>query len=292
MSGDKPGGIMISNRRYRRLIETNVFLNIGFVLVAFGAPHQCIAQQKLDPPSQSPVPRPGADHVLITVSVTDAKGNLVRGLKQNQFAVFSDKARQEISFFSDKDEPASVVLLVDMSASMKTDNRYSFIKEAFSSFIKAGNEANEYAVMNFAVDSQVSLDWTSDTNAVLDALGKLATEKPKKRTALYDACYHAVEMAKNGGRSKRAVILFSDGIDAESATDSQKRLQRALRESDVVVYVVNVIGRQGAMPRFVPSDETLTEIVQASGGKQFYADNPAQMSLVFGIFAVYLSRSM
>jgi hypothetical protein len=85
-------------------------------------------------------------------------------------AVFRDKAKQEISFFSDLDEPVSVVLLVDTSRSMQ--GRLSFIKEAFSSFIKAGNQENEYAIMSFAVDSQILLDWTRDANAVLDVLGK------------------------------------------------------------------------------------------------------------------------
>lgn len=102
---------MIAKKRYRRLIEAIVFLNLVFALVVIGAPHQCLAQQKSSPPSQGSVPRPSADHVVLTVSVTDSQGNLVRELKQNHFAVFSDKAKQEISFFSDQDEPVSVVLL-------------------------------------------------------------------------------------------------------------------------------------------------------------------------------------
>src|SRR5215510_219071 len=140
------GGIMIAKKRNRRSIGAIVFLNLVFAPFVIGASHHCIAGQKSDPPSQAASSRPGADHVLLTVSVTDAQGNLVRELKQNHFAVFSDKAKQEITYFSDHDEPVSVVLLVDTSGSMQTEkttvHRYSFIKEAFSSFIKAGNEAN------------------------------------------------------------------------------------------------------------------------------------------------------
>src|SRR5262245_7912823 len=120
MRRDKQGGIMIAKMRHRSRIEVIIFLNLVFVLVVISAPHLCLAQQKPDPPSQASVPRPSADHVLLKVSVTDADGNLVRGLKQNHFAVFSDKVKQEISFFSDRDEPASVVLLVDTSGSMQT----------------------------------------------------------------------------------------------------------------------------------------------------------------------------
>ncbi len=155
---------MIAKRKCHGLIGAIVFLNLVFALVVIGASHHCMAQQKPAPPAQSLVPSPSPDQVLLTVSVTNSQGGLVRELKQNHFAVFSDKTKQEISFFSDRDESVSVVLLVDTSGSMQTAkstvSRYSFIKEAFSSFIKASNEANEYAIMSFAVDSQVRLDWT------------------------------------------------------------------------------------------------------------------------------------
>lgn len=85
-----------------------------------------------------------------------------------------------------------------------------------------------------------------------------------------------------------SLILFSDGVDYGSDRESQKRLERALRESDVAVYAVNVIGRQNVIPMIDRSNETLSKIVPVSGGMQFYADNPAQMSAVFEIIAVLL----
>jgi VWFA-related protein len=140
--------------------------------------------------------------------------------------------------------------------------------------------------MRFAIDAQMVLSWTSDDDSVLNALGQLATEKPRKATALHDACYQALEEAKKSRFSKRVIILFTDGMDYEPKKGSRERLQRALRESDIMVYAVNVIGRQNfALQMDRRSDATLSKIVTVSGGMQLYADNPEQMGTVFKIIA-------
>lgn len=77
-------------------------------------------------------------------------------------------------------------------------------------------------------------------------------------------------------------------MDLESSRESQKRLQRALRESDVMVYAVNVVGRQSFGRQIDMSNDTLSKIVPVSGGMQFYADNPVQMGAAFEIIAVLL----
>jgi Ca-activated chloride channel family protein len=169
----------------------------------------------------------------LTVTVMNKKGEAVSGLRRDNFQVFMDKDAADIVDFRQEDEPVSVGIIFDTSASVAAlQSMKSLIKDlqqALRTFMDTSNQANEYFVMAFNVKPQLLLDWTSDPRAIIDALSVL---QPRGNTALYDACYLAIDKVQHGRNSKRILILISDGEDNVS-TYSFDQVRDELRISDV-----------------------------------------------------------
>src|SRR3981081_1034087 len=132
------------------------------------------------------------------------------------------------------------------------------------------------------------MDRTRDGNAVLD---KLTFVQTKNNTALYDACYLGVERVKRGTHPKRARLLISDGQDNNSRYTFNE-LRRVLKESDVVLYAVGILGGsdvgsslgmegQGIM-------DELAGVAGVSGAKRFSRRWPAEMDDIFEQIALEL----
>ena len=102
----------------RRPLATPRLLVLG-VLAAVLVPGS--ASRAQTPPRATPRPPvfgAGIEVINLNVSVTDARGRYVTDLVKNDFAVFEDGVRQELSIFNHEDIPISLVLMMDTSASM------------------------------------------------------------------------------------------------------------------------------------------------------------------------------
>src|SRR5437762_7349764 len=224
------------------------------------------------------------DLVNLTVTVTDTYGRYVSGLNQNAFAVFDEKLPQDISFFSDDDAPVSVGVIFDVSGSMGGD-KIRRAREALSRFIQTSHNADEYFLIAFKSRAQLLHDKTRDGNAVLD---KMTFVQTRGNTALYDACYLGVEKVQRGAHPKRALLLISDGQDNNSRYTFNE-LRRLLKESDVVLYGIGILGGGDAGSSLgMEGQGILDELAGVSGGKAFFPRGPAEMDDIFEQIALEL----
>jgi Ca-activated chloride channel family protein len=189
-------------------------------------------------------PKTDDAQVLLSVSVTNRNGIPVKGLEKDHLTVFSGKTAQEINFFSDQDEPASVVFLIDTSGSMQFSGRKSNLaalaRSSILDFIATGNEANEYAILGFGVETRQSLNWSQDGGAIVASLSQLAATEAKGPTAFYQACYNAVDLIKRSKHRKRVMIILSDGEDNASKDLKYSSLRRTLLENRTQVFTVTI----------------------------------------------------
>ena len=246
------------------------------------------------------------DLVSVTVTVTDRDGRYVEGLDKSAFAVYDDKAPQEITFFTDEDAPISVGIVFDMSGSMSGE-KISRARDAVARFIETSHPGDEYFLIAFDSRPRLLLDRTHDSAAILN---KVAFVQPFGRTALYDAAYLGVEKLLHGMHERRALIIISDGED-NSSRYSLKELVRQVKESGVLVYTVGIL-EQPAYPNHARADElflrrpisttftplesashqydrmTLEELSAPSGGRAFLAHNAGEMTEVFESIALEL----
>jgi Ca-activated chloride channel family protein len=234
------------------------------------------------------------DNVVFSTTVINKKGELVTGLQRNDFQISVDNKAANIIDFREEDLPLNVGIVFDTSASIAGNPRQSSAKaireviqsvqQALKGFLKMSNPENEYFLITFSDTSQLVLDWTSDSEALIGTLGGA---RPKGNTAFYDACYLAIDKVQRGHHSKRALILISDGQDNVS-THSFVDVRDKLRTSDVLVYSVS-FSRPDLMPTESKQDgqEISKQFSLVSGGRAFYKSSakPAEVVAMFEMIA-------
>jgi Ca-activated chloride channel homolog len=182
--------------------------------------------------------RSGVELVNVTATVTDATGRFVSGLRQEDFTVYDDGARQEVTYFNNDRVPVSLGILLDTSGSMTSD-KIATAKAAINRFIyDLLGKDDELFFMEFANHPRLAQQWTHDRRMISRAVERV---NPSGGTALYDAVADAIPFASAGENRKKAILVISDGNDSNSDT-SVSELRQLIRESEVLVYALGVDG--------------------------------------------------
>jgi Ca-activated chloride channel family protein len=224
------------------------------------------------------------DLVTLTLTVTDQFGRYVSGLNKNAFTVKDNNEEQELTFFSDIDAPVSVGVLFDVSGSMSGD-KIAKARKALERFINTSHPSDEYFLIAFNTRAQLLLDRTRNGEQVLD---KLQLVQPKSNTALYDAVYLGVERVTRGSHQKKALLIISDGQDNSSRYNFGE-VKRLLKESDVTVYSIGILGGGDAGSSLgMQGQSFLDELSGISGGKSFYPNTSVEMDEIFERIALEL----
>jgi len=223
------------------------------------------------------------DLITLNVTLTDMYGRFVTGLTKEAFTVLDDKEPQEITFFSDDDAPVSLGVIFDVSGSMGKD-KIAKARDALKHFIETSHDGDEYFLIGFNQRSQVLMDKTRDSDALLT---KLTFVQTKGQTALYDACYLGVEKVTRGTHPKRALLIISDGQD-NSSRYTFNELRRNLKESDVLIYAIGISDKGDPSGLGMGGQAILDEIAGVSGGRAFFPDTAAEMNEIFERIAIEL----
>lgn len=215
--------------------------------------------------------------VLLRASVIDKRGKVVEGLKQEQFTVENEGIEQKISYFSNKEEPYSISILFDISASVEQTSRYINAKSALN-FIQKANPQNEYSMIAFNSEVIELTDWGKDQKQIADLLNKII--EPKKidaKTVFYNALVYAEKKFKDSKYANKALLIFSDGQDNASSYD-YKTVNRMLEESDAVIYSIRLTDHRDAKTiENIQGQALLDELAKVSGGSAFYARKATEM---------------
>lgn len=224
------------------------------------------------------------DLISFNVTVTDTAGHAVTGLIKNSFSIYDNGKSQEIHFFSDEDVPASVGIVFDTSGSM-SGGKIIEAKESLARFIRTSKEEDEFFLIDFNERARLLLDKTRDADAILKKFGYV---EPDGNTAFYDAVYFGVENLLRGSRTRKILLVISDGEDNESRYTFDE-LRRRLRETEVILYAV---GFGGYFPRKggLNGRDTLKELARATGGKAFFPKGAVETDEAFERISLEMRR--
>jgi Ca-activated chloride channel family protein len=191
-----------------------VFATI-LILVLF-LPGMGAEQREREQSGDIPRYRVGVDIVSLPVVVTTAKGKRITDLHKDDFRIYENDVEQEIAAFAATDEPLAVALLLDTSGS--TQKKLARIQNAAIDFVNQLHPDDEVAVISFADDVRLQSDFS--INRDKNARGIKMT-RTGECTALYEAVWLALEQVLDPVPERKALVLFTDGVDTCSI-DSNK----------------------------------------------------------------------
>lgn len=197
------------------------------------------------PPTPTPTPTPKEEinpgdvisvtttEVMLPVTVRDESGRLASDLKREDFRVFEDGREQPLSDLALRQVPVDVVLMVDASSSVASN--LDDFRRAADGFAERLTSDDRISLIKFDDRIQLLQDWTKSRFQLRRALTRI---EAGMFTRFNDALTLAARQQFGASKSRRAVIVLSDGIDSGRGTSLDSAF-RALLESQVVVYVVS-----------------------------------------------------
>lgn len=172
--------------------------------------------------------------IQIPVVVSDKGGRYILDLSKREFSIYEDGVRQTIEFFGTVEEPFSVALVLDTSGS--TAAQLEYIKASAIAFIDSLRPHDKVMVIGFSDSVEVKCEMTGDRDVLYQAVKSLSSGE---FTQVYEAVYTAVWERLQGISGRKAVILFTDGIDtASSEIIAEDTLDAVVESEDVIVYAI------------------------------------------------------
>ncbi len=225
------------------------FKLVFILLIIAGFSNYNFAQDKKD---DDEVLRVDTQFIDVPIVVTDKSGKPVLNLKQNNFVIYENGKKQEISDFAATNAPFEVALLLDTSGSTRSD--LSLIQRAAENFInslRVGDKVSIIAFKSSKVDNKSTA--TSEVlNALTDDRAKLKTAlaqvKTSNGTPYYDGLLQVVEKVfkdapKEEFRGRRALVALTDGVDSTSVSEFAEAREQ-FNEAGIVSYFIQVDTRE------------------------------------------------
>jgi Mg-chelatase subunit ChlD len=219
----------------------SVILVLVIALTAGFAQTRPASQKPQQPqPSATPPEEPqdvetlkiDTDLVTVPLIATDRAGLYITDLRKEEFTITEDDVPQQVAFFGKVAAPFHVVLLLDTSSS--TRDKLREIQRAANAFVDQLQPQDRVKVISFDDKVNDLNDFTSNRDLLHAAINKT---KSGEGTKVYDA----IELGINTIRrinGRKAIVLFSDGMDWHSDHATFEGTVRSLDEEGVVVYPI------------------------------------------------------
>lgn len=218
--------------------------------------------------------------VRLLITVKDAAGALIGGLQKKDFTVFDNGVKQDIAVFErHTDQPLSISVLVDTSASTRKDLQYEL--DSVNRFLKAvlreGNADDAVALYAFNWEVRLVASFTRRLDRLEHGLRQL---HPEGGTSMYDAIYLASNDLE-GREGRHIIVIVTDGGDTTSYKDFNHALEAAQR-ADTVIYPILVVPITNPAGRNIGGEHALTTMANGTGGAVFTPDlGPASLDEAF-----------
>jgi Ca-activated chloride channel family protein len=177
--------------------------------------------------------RANVDMVSLPVVVTNRMGKRITDLTKSDFRIFENGVEQEIAGFAATDEPVSIALLLDTSAS--TEFKLAKIQNAAIEFVHQLHPDDEVAVLSFADDVKLQTDFTINRDRNEYGIKKTRTGE---WTVAYEAVWLALEEVLKPIKTRKALVLFTDGVDTRSYKATERETLELAKETQATIYCV------------------------------------------------------
>jgi Ca-activated chloride channel family protein len=254
--------------------------------------------QEQNPPQQvagDDVVRVSTTLVTVPVSVMDREGRFIPGLTEKQFHIYEDGIEQRIAYFDNAEKPFTVALMLDTSDS--TRFKLKDIQNAALEFIDELRPDDRVIVAAFDKNVAVLAEATNDRRVLTTAIHRLNTGGS---TGLYNAIDVIINKRLNRIRGRKAIVLFTDGVDTASQSATYEGTLRFAQELDSLIYPIQYdtfedlrkqateMNAQMVTTRgetlsvaYARAERYLRQMADKTGGRFYYAGNLKTLRDVF-----------
>jgi VWFA-related protein len=171
--------------------------------------------------------------ITIPVSVLDRDGRFISGLQQKDFQIFENGTAQQIDYFASVEKPFTVVLLIDVSPS--TQYRIDEIQDAAIAFVNQLRQDDKVVVISFDERVHVLSPVTNNRNVLRNAIRQANFGDG---TSLYEAVDYTIRQQLRLIQGRKAVVLFTDGVDTTSQRADYQSTVKDVEEVDALFYPI------------------------------------------------------
>jgi len=236
------------------LLTASLFVALSQTPVAAQAPTgpQTGQQpQQNPPPSQNPQapagqqqsPPPGGVSIsvevpLVTMEVaaTTSNGDILTGLKKENFRVYEDGVPQQISNFGPSDSPITMVLVLEFSGRLY--GFFGYYAKYWSQYLFANLKQQDWiALETFDMRTRIEADFTQNKEEVLAAINHLYFPGFSESN-VFDALLETTDRLKDV-KGKKSIVLIASGVDTFSKHNLDQTMKE-LRQSDVTIFCIGM----------------------------------------------------
>ncbi|HVE58851.1 MAG TPA: VWA domain-containing protein [Pyrinomonadaceae bacterium] len=171
--------------------------------------------------------------VTMPVSVLDRDGRFISGLQQKDFQIFENGVQQKVEYFQSVEQPFTVILLIDVSPS--TQFQIDEIQDAAIAFVNQLRRDDKVQVISFDERVHVLSPVTNNRQVLRNAI--LQTEFGDG-TSLYEAVDFVIARQLQQIQGRKAVVLFTDGVDTTSRRANYQTTIRQAEEAEALFYPI------------------------------------------------------
>ena len=204
----------------------------------------------------------GVNVVEVYASVTDGRGEPVKGLRRDDFELRENGEVQQISTFAAADFPLAVALALDRSFSM-AGQRLELAKAGARAFLGELRPRDEAMVIAIGSEIETVAPLSAERARQLEAVARLDAFGT---TGLHDAIISAID-AVQPGKGRRALVLLSDGNDRYSRRSASDALERA-RSADVMIFPIALGATRPPL---------FAELATLTGGRSYHVSDPNRL---------------
>src|SRR6267154_2080275 len=257
-------------------------------------------EPKAAPPQQKPQEAGASIAVEVPVVTMDViaatnHGDLLTGLKKENFRIIDDGVAQTISNFGSSEAPITIVMLMEFSSRGYYDWFAYQAKYWADAFFPNLKQKDWVALVTFDMKTRTEVDFTQNKDEVRNALYHLYFPGFSESN-VFDAVLDTSERMKDV-RGKKSILLLATGVDTFSKHTLDQTMKQ-LRQSDVSIFAVgldkpyiNFIesrGYLGSHLNYLQGENQLRTFAQETGGYAWFPQFDGEIPGIFRDVAGFL----
>jgi Ca-activated chloride channel homolog len=250
-------------------------------------PTQPQEEEKDHPQGQTAI-SVAVDLVTLQVLVTDPKGNVILGLKPENFKIYEDNVEQQITHFASVDANITVVMLVEYSRQV---SRFIYeVWDAIYGFADSLKKGDWVAVIGYDIRPTILCDFTQDKQKLNDTLRRF-NYPAFLESNLSDALIFSLDRVEEI-EGKVAILLVSTGLDTFSRATYDEALNKC-KAANASVYAISLgqnfriraeaagmISPEGNL-ELLMSDNRLRYFAEYTGGAAYFPRFTTELPSIF-----------